>query len=40
MGVVCSKHGRDENAYKTLVGKPERKDHFRDLGMDGRRNRV
>jgi hypothetical protein len=28
-------HGRDENADKILVGKPER-DHWEDLGVDGR----
>jgi hypothetical protein len=29
----CSTHGRDENAYKILVGKPE---GMRPLGRDGR----
>jgi hypothetical protein len=25
MGRICSTHGKDENAYDMLVGKPERK---------------
>jgi hypothetical protein len=29
-------HVRGENLYKVLVGKPERKDHLKDQGIDGR----
>jgi hypothetical protein len=29
MGKKCTRHGRDENAHKILVGKPERKMSFK-----------
>jgi len=40
---VCFKHGSllhfkhsvDMNRYRVLVGKPEGKNHWRDLGVDG-----
>jgi len=27
--------GEERGVYRVLVGKPERKDHWRDLGVDG-----
>jgi hypothetical protein len=36
MGGACSTHGELSNAYKSLVGKPEEKNHLEDLGVDGR----
>jgi hypothetical protein len=36
MGGTCSIHGRDENIYNILFGKPERKRPFEDLGVNGR----
>jgi hypothetical protein len=36
MGKACSKHERDENAYRDLVKKPEGKRPLEDLGIDGR----
>jgi hypothetical protein len=36
MGAACSTQRRDENSYKILVGKSERKNHSEDLGVDGR----
>jgi hypothetical protein len=38
VGGVCSTHGRDEKyiyIYIILVGKPERRNHSEDLGVDG-----
>jgi hypothetical protein len=38
IGATRNGHGRDDkNAYKILVGKPNRKDHSQDLGVDGRK---
>lgn len=34
IGGACSMHGKDEKTSQTLVGKPERKDHLEDLGID------
>jgi hypothetical protein len=34
MSVACSTHGRDENAYKGLVGKSEGKYQSEALGAD------
>jgi hypothetical protein len=35
MGRACSTQGAIRNAYKSLVGKPEGKNHSEDLGVDG-----
>jgi hypothetical protein len=32
--VACMGEGR--NVYRVLMGKPERKDHLKDQGIDGR----
>ena len=34
MGGACGTYGR--NAYRVLVGKPERTDYLGDIGIDGR----
>jgi len=31
---ACGAYGRGEGVYRFLVGKPEGKDHWRDLGVD------
>jgi hypothetical protein len=36
MGRVCSRNGRDENAYKIWVGNLKGKDHSEELGVDGK----
>jgi hypothetical protein len=33
---ACRLHGRYEKYKKLLVGKPERKRHLEDLGIDGK----
>jgi hypothetical protein len=36
MGRVCSTYGKEEGAYRVLVGKPERKRPLGRAGIDGR----
>ena len=36
MGRACSSYGERRGVYKVLVGKPERKNHLEDPGVDGR----
>jgi len=36
IGAACSRYGERRGAYSVLVGKPERKNHLEDLGVDGR----
>jgi len=36
MGGSCRLNGEMRNSYKILVGKPERKDYFEELGVDGK----
>jgi hypothetical protein len=36
MGGACSMLWRDEKSYEIMVGKPNRRDHPEDLGVDGR----
>jgi hypothetical protein len=35
MGKICSAHGGKRNAYRVLVGKPEKKRQPRTLGRKG-----
>jgi hypothetical protein len=35
MGRACGTYGGGERAYRVLVGKPEGKSHWGDLGVDG-----
>jgi len=36
MGRSCGTYGGGKGAYRFLVGKSERKNHWGDLGVDGR----
>jgi hypothetical protein len=36
MDGIFSTHGRYKNAYSTLVGKPEGRDHLEELYADGK----
>ena len=36
MGWACGAYGRGEGVYRVLVGKPEGRNHWGDLGVDGR----
>jgi hypothetical protein len=36
MGWVCGTNGEVRRAYMALDGKPDRRDHLEDLGVDGR----
>jgi hypothetical protein len=36
MGRSCHTNGERRCTYRVLVGKPEEKDHFKDLGVNGR----
>jgi hypothetical protein len=36
MGVTCSTHGKEENAYKILVGKPKGRDYAEDQCVYGK----
>jgi hypothetical protein len=36
MGGACATQGEKINLYRMSVGKPEGKNHFADLGEDGR----
>jgi hypothetical protein len=36
MGGACSIHRSGKNFMQDLVRKPERRDHLKDLGVDGR----
>jgi hypothetical protein len=36
MAGVCDAHGEKRYAYRGLVGKPEGKNHFENLGIEGR----
>jgi hypothetical protein len=36
MGGACSTYGEEKSAYRVLVGNLKEKDHFEDLGVDGR----
>jgi len=35
MGWACGAYGRGEGVYRVLVGKPEGKNQWGDLGVDG-----
>jgi len=35
MGLACGAYGCDEGVYRVLVGEPEGKNHWGDLGVDG-----
>jgi len=35
MGWACGAYGCGEGVYRVLVGKPEERDHWGDLGVDG-----
>ena len=35
MGRACGPYGGGEGVYSVLVGKPEGRDHWGDLGVDG-----
>jgi len=35
MGRACGAYGGGEGEYRVLVGKPEGKSHWGDLGVDG-----
>jgi len=32
---ACGAYGRGEGVYRVLLGKPEERDHWGDLGVDG-----
>jgi hypothetical protein len=32
----CGMHVRDENVYTVFVGKPDVRDHLRDIGIEAR----
>jgi len=36
MGGACGMHGRDTNAYRILVGRPEENYQLEDIGVDRR----
>jgi hypothetical protein len=36
MGGACGRHGRDTNAYRILVGRPEGNYQLEDIGVDRR----
>ena len=35
MGWACGAYGRGEGVYRVLLGKPEERNHWGDLGVDG-----
>jgi hypothetical protein len=35
MGWECGTYGEKGNTYGVLVGKPEEREHWKDLGLDG-----
>jgi hypothetical protein len=36
MGGACSAYGKGRGMYRVLVGKPEKREHLKDPGVDGR----